>query len=82
MNKKKIICLVIEILNEELNIKVEMNEIDETLQSLNIDSLSFMMLIVYLENALSIEIDTTKIFDEDYLNLTLNTIIEYIYNLI
>jgi len=73
MNKKAL-DIINKTLKEQLNIYEDIN-IDSKLLDLGIDSIGFMVLIVFLENGLDKEIDIEKILSKEYENITIGDFI-------
>ena len=73
MNKKAL-DIINKTLKEQLNIYEDIN-IDSNLLDLGIDSIGFMVLIVFLENGLDKEIDLEKILSKEYENITIGDFI-------
>ena len=78
MNTDKIISLIQKILKSEMEVEIEKIETDKTLFELGIDSIRLMMLIVYIEDELSIEIDMADGLNEEYNQITIETLINAI----
>lgn len=79
MKKDEIVALINEILNNEINIEIRELKINNTLLDLGLDSISFMMLIVHIEERLSIEIDLTEELSEEYSELTIEVLVNEVY---
>ena len=79
MSRDNIILLIEHILNNELELNVKDLYLDKTLLSLGIDSISFMTLIVYLEDKLSIEIELIDGLSDEYTKITLDTLVGIIF---
>lgn len=73
MNKKAL-DIINKTLKEQLNIYEDIN-IDSKLLDLGIDSIGFMVLIVFLENGFDKEIDIEKILSKEYENITIGDFI-------
>lgn len=73
MNKKAL-DIINKTLKEQLNIYEDI-DIDSKLLDLGIDSIGFMVLIVFLENGLDKEIDIEKILSKEYENITIGDFI-------
>lgn len=76
MTKEQLITIIEDILNNELEKEVQIVQQDMELAKLGIDSITFMMLIVYMENRLEMEIDLKDVLDEDYSELKIDALIE------
>lgn len=76
MTKGQLITIIEDILNNELEKEVQIVQQDMSLAKLGIDSITFMMLIVYMENRLEMEIDLKDVLDEDYSELKIDALIE------
>lgn len=79
MKKDEIVVLINEILNNEISIEIRELKINNTLLDLGLDSISFMMLIVHIEERLSIEIDLTEELSEEYSELTIEVLVNEVY---
>ena len=77
--KDRIFDFIIKIIQEELNINLTkpINK-ENTLMELGIDSISFMALIVYIENQFTIELLDIEEFSNDYENLSLARFIDLV----
>lgn len=80
MSTNSIIMLIKKILTEELDLEDKELELEKTLLESGIDSITLMMLIVYIENELSIEIDMTEGLNDEYSQMTVNTLVRAICN--
>lgn len=70
------------ILNNELDIEI-VNATEETvLSSVGIDSITFMTLIIYIEEKYGIQFSFDGIFMQDYSTLTFKSLIQEITDLI
>lgn len=78
MDKDKIITIIKNILSEELNLHIKDIEPEKNLLELGIDSITFMMLLVFVEERLSIEIDLADGLNEEYSKVTFAAFIDAI----
>ena len=69
---------ILEILNAELEMVIENVSEDTTLASVGIDSITFMTLIVYLEEKYGIEFSFDGIFMQEYTSVTFKNLMEEI----
>ena len=74
MMKNKILSFTNKIFRDELNINVLITE-NSRLSELGVDSIGFMILIVYLENEFGVEIDIEKILENQYEEITIGHLI-------
>ena len=72
--------LISKILKEELNQENKELDLNKTLVESGIDSITLMMLIVYIENELNIEIDLLDGLNEEYSQITVNALVKAISN--
>lgn len=78
MKRDEIVLLIKQILKDEIKMDINKVELHNTLEELGIDSISFMMLIVHVENRLSIEIDMIEGLDEEFSKLTIDMLVNVI----
>lgn len=78
MKRDEIVLLINRILKDEIKMDINKVELHNTLEELGIDSISFMMLIVHVENRLSIEIDMIEGLDEEFSKLTIDMLVNVI----
>ena len=76
MNSKEF-GIIQKIFLEQLNVNEEVY-MESKLFELGVDSIGFMILIVYLENELEIEIDIERILDKQYDMITVEDLIKSI----
>ncbi len=72
---------ILEIISATMKVQLDINaNIDKTskLLDLGLDSIGFMVLIVYLENGLDLEINIELILDREYALITVGDIIDVI----
>lgn len=74
---EKIIEIMTTTMKEELSITADVDKTSKLLD-LGIDSIGFMVLIVYLENGLDVEIDIELILDKEYSLITIGDMIDVI----
>ena len=74
---EKIIEIISTTMKEQLNINTSIDKSSKLLD-LGIDSIGFMVLIVYLENGLDVEINIELILDKEYALITVGDIIDVI----
>lgn len=74
---EKILGIINTTLKEQLNINTDIAKISK-LVDLGIDSIGFMILIVYLENELGIEINIESMLDKEYSLITIGDMIDVI----
>ena len=77
MNRDDLIKTIEDVLKTELEKEIKIQP-DMTMLELGMDSITFMMLIVYLEDRLEIEIELEDILSVDYAKLKIDTLIETI----
>ena len=69
---------ILEILNAELEMVIENVSEETTLASTGIDSITFMTLIIYLEEKYEIEFSFDGIFMQEYTSVTFKDLMEEI----
>lgn len=74
---EKILKIISITIREQLNINDSI-KMSSKLLDLGIDSIGFMVLIVYLENGLDMEIDIESILDKEYDLITIGDIVDVI----
>lgn len=73
---------ILDILTNEMDLKFENVREDDTLVSIGIDSITFMTLIIYLEDKYNIEFSFDGIFMQNYYDITFSNLINEAKSLI
>lgn len=74
---EKILEIISATMKEQLDINANIDKTSKLLD-LGVDSIGFMVLIVYLENGLDVEINIELILDREYALITVGDIIDVI----
>jgi acyl carrier protein len=74
---EKILEIISATMKEQLDINANIDKTSKLLD-LGVDSIGFMVLIVYLENGLNVEINIELILDREYALITVGDIIDVI----
>lgn len=73
---------ILEILDKELDLKLENVSENDSILSCGIDSITFMTMIIYIEEKYNIEFAFDGIFMQEYSEVTFGNLIEEIHILI